>query len=163
MTTVAYKDGILAADTLISYGTFSNGNVNKIHRVSIPQETGPDNQAMIAMTGVCWAIQPMIEWLEMGASQDDIPHSLLQAAGDFSCIMIESDGTVWEFNNGYFIRCGVEYHAIGSGQQFALGAMAAGVSAPQAVAAAMKHDKATGGDVTILSLDDLTTEVKKAA
>jgi ATP-dependent protease HslVU (ClpYQ) peptidase subunit len=157
VTTIAYSNGILAADSLINYGTFSNGEVNKIHIVTIH-----GRKAMLAVAGAVWVIEPLIEWIEAGAEQDEIPHCILHAVKDFSCIMIDDEGNVWEFNNGYFLRCGVEYIAIGSGQMFALGAMAAGVSAPEAVAASMKHDKATGGAITICTIADLT-EVKKAA
>lgn len=155
MTTVAYRDGVLAADTLISYGSFSNGNINKINVVAIPEEMGMGSKVMVAMTGVCWAIQPMVAWIEGGASQDDIPHCLLAHCTEFMCLMITEEGTVYEFNNGYFLECGVEYHAIGSGAMFALGAMAAGIDAPESVEAAMKHDKATGGSVTICTIADL--------
>jgi ATP-dependent protease HslVU (ClpYQ) peptidase subunit len=118
---------------------------------------------MLAVSGIVWVIEPLIEWVEGGASQDDIPHCILAAAEQFSCIMIDDEGTVWEFNNGFFIKCGVEYHSIGSGQMFALGAMAAGIEAPEAVAAAMKHDKATGGAITVCTVADLKSEVRKAA
>lgn len=153
MTTVAYRDGTLAADTLISYGSFTNGNVNKIHVVDTP--TG---RVMCVLSGVCWAVQPMIEWLAEGASQETIPHNLLASCSDFSCLVVNDAGLLFEFNNGYFIECGVEYHAIGSGAQFALGAMAAGVSAPNAVSAAMKHDKASGGNVTVCSVSTLSLQ-----
>lgn len=167
MTTIAYRDGVLAADTQINYGSYNNGHVTKIRRVAIPQEQGKGKasvcrQAMIAVSGVMWVWQPLVEWLESGASQEDIPHVLLHAAQEFSVLMIDEDGAVWEFNSGYFIPCGVEYHSIGSGHQFAIGAMAHNASAPEAVAAAMKHDKSTGGEVHILTLADLA-EVRKAA
>lgn len=162
MTTAAYRDGILAADTRVSYGSFHNGNMNKIHVV--PMRKGPDcvENVMVVMAGVCWAIQPMIEWIESGASQDDIPHILLHRCKDFSCLMVTSNGTLFEFNEGYFIECGVEYHAIGSGSQFALGAMAADIPAPEAVKAAMKHDNATGGSIMVMTVADLTC-LKEAA
>jgi hypothetical protein len=164
VTTIAYKNGVLAADSLINYGTFSNGEVNKIHVVAMPEEDGKRvRRAMMAVSGAVWVIEPLIEWIESGASQDDIPHCLLHAAKDFSCIMIDDEGTVWEFNNGFFLKCGVQYHSIGSGQMFALGAMAAGIEAPEAVAAAMKHDKATGGAITVCTVADLQSEVRKAA
>lgn len=164
MTTIAYKNGEMAADSLINYGTFSNGQANKIHVVAIPEDGGKRvRRAMLGVSGVIWVVQPLIEWLEGGADQDDIPHCILHAHAEFSCIMIDDEGVVWEFNNGYFLKCGVDYHAIGSGQQFALGAMAAGVSAPEAVAAAMKHDKATGGPITICTVNDLKSEVREAA
>lgn len=164
MTTIAYKNGVLAADSLINYGSFSNGEVNKIHVISVPEDDGRRvRKAMMAVSGIVWVIEPLIEWIEGGASQDDIPHCILAAAEQFSCIMIDDEGTVWEFNNGFFIKCGVEYHSIGSGQMFALGAMAAGIEAPEAVAAAMKHDKATGGAITVCTVADLKSEVRKAA
>jgi ATP-dependent protease HslVU (ClpYQ) peptidase subunit len=164
VTTIAYKNGVLAADSLINYGTFSNGEVNKIHVVAMPEDDGKRvRRAMMAVSGAVWVIEPLIEWIESGASQDDIPHCLLAAAEQFSCIMIDDEGTVWEFNNGFFLKCGVQYHSIGSGQMFALGAMAAGIEAPEAVAAAMKHDKATGGAITVCTVADLQSEVRKAA
>jgi ATP-dependent protease HslVU (ClpYQ) peptidase subunit len=164
VTTIAYKNGVLAADSLINYGTFSNGEVNKIHVVSMPEDDGKRvRRSMMAVSGAVWVIEPLIEWIESGASQDDIPHCLLAAAEQFSCIMIDDEGTVWEFNNGFFLKCGVQYHSIGSGQMFALGAMAAGIEAPEAVAAAMKHDKATGGAITVCTVADLQSEVRKAA
>jgi hypothetical protein len=164
VTTIAYKNGVLAADSLINYGSFSNGEVNKIHVISVPEDEGRRvRRAMLAVSGIVWVVEPLIEWVEGGASQDDIPHCILAAAEQFSCIMIDDEGTVWEFNNGFFIKCGVEYHSIGSGQMFALGAMAAGIEAPEAVAAAMKHDKATGGAITVCTVADLKSEVRKAA
>lgn len=164
MTTIAYKNGVLAADSLINYGTFSNGEINKIHVVSIPEDDGKRvRRAMMAVSGAVWVIEPLIEWIECGATQDEIPHCLLVAANEFSCIMIDDEGIVWEFNNGFFLKCGVQYHSIGSGQMFALGAMAAGIEAPEAVAAAMKHDKATGGAITVCTVADLQSEVRKAA
>lgn len=164
MTTIAYKNGVLAADSLINYGSFSNGEINKIHVISVPEDDGKRvSKAMLAISGVVWVTEPMIEWIEGGASQDDIPHCLLQHAAEFSCIMIDDEGVVWEFSNGFFLRCGVQYISIGSGQMFALGAMAAGVEAPEAVAAAMKHDKATGGAITVCTVADLKSEVREAA
>jgi hypothetical protein len=164
VTTIAYKNGVLAADSLINYGTFSNGEVNKIHVLSMPVECGKRvRRVMMAVSGLMWVLEPMIEWIEGGATQDEVPHCLLAAAEQFSCLMIDDEGTVWEFNNGFFLKCGVEYHAIGSGMMFAIGAMAAGIDAPEAVAAAMKHDKATGGAITVCTVADLKSEVRKAA
>lgn len=164
MTTIAYKNGVMAADSLINYGSFSNGEINKIHVIDVPEEDGKRvRKAMLAVSGAVWVTEPLIEWIEGGASQEEIPHCLLHAAKEFSCIMIDDQGTVWEFNNGFFLKCGVEYHSIGSGQMFALGAMAAGIEAPEAVAAAMKHDKATGGAITVCTVADLQSEVRKAA
>lgn len=164
MTTIAYRNGVLAADSKINYGSFSNGEVNKIHVITVPDDDGKCvRKAMLVVAGAIWVSEPMIEWIESGANQEDIPHCILHAAKDFSCLMVDDEGTLWEFNNGYFLKCGVDYHAIGSGMMFALGAMAVGSEAPEAVAAAMKHDMATGGKITICTVDDLKSGVRIAA
>lgn len=160
MTTIAYRNGILAADTMVSYGSFRNGYVNKIRVLDMLRD-GRTEKIMIAMSGTIWTLQPMIEWIENGAEQDDIPHRLLSHSNDFSCVMVTGDGQLYEFNEGYFIECGVQYHAIGSGAQFALGAMAVGVGAPEAVKAAMEHDKASGGEITVMAVSDL--KIQEAA
>jgi ATP-dependent HslUV protease subunit HslV len=43
--------------------------------------------------------------------------------------------------------------AVGSGGDFAIGALDAGLSAEEAVAIAMKRDPGTGGKITVLHLD----------
>jgi hypothetical protein len=47
---------------------------------------------------------------------------------------------------------GAEYAALGNGSPYALGAMAHGASAIQAVRAGMKHDAMSGGRVQYVSL-----------
>lgn len=47
---------------------------------------------------------------------------------------------------------GAEYAALGNGAHYALGAMAAGANAVQAVRAGMKHDAMSGGRVQYLSV-----------
>lgn len=154
MTTIAYRDGVLAADTLVSYGSFTNGNVNKIHVVERKLAEKTD-RVMVALSGIFAATEPMLEWVKGGCEQDDIPHFLLEKDDNFSCLMVTEDGSLYEYNMGYFIKCDNSYHAHGSGAMFALGAMAVGASAPEAVSAAIKHDKATGGTICMKTCDDL--------
>jgi hypothetical protein len=55
VTTIAYKNGVLAADSLINYGSFSNGEVNKIHVISVPEDDGRRvRRAMLAVSGIVW-------------------------------------------------------------------------------------------------------------
>lgn len=148
MTTIAFRDGILAADSMVSYGSFRNGNVEKLHRVG---------DKIVGMSGAVWAVGVMLEWIEEGADSTQIPEVLLANQAQFSCIFIDANGTLWEFNNGFFLEVCAPYHAIGSGQLLALGAMASGASACEAVNAAAQHDKATGGEIVYLSVADLST------
>ena len=67
-------------------------------------------------------------------------------------IEIRPNGEIWHHErNGSFQIAG-NRHAIGSGSGFALGALYMGASAQTAVAAAAEYDPYTGGDITLLAL-----------
>lgn len=143
MTTIAYRSGHLAADSLISYTTITNGSRKKIHQCG---------RYTVALAGMAWLRKPLEQWCQDGCPEDDVPQVLLENDGKFSALIIEnSTGELFEFDNGYLIPIFADYTAIGSGALLALGAMAHGATAEEAVEAASKHDKNTGGPVTSLS------------
>lgn len=156
MTCIAFRGGILAADSMISYGSYHNGQAHKIHVVTMGGDL--HRKVMIATSGIVWITEALVSWIEAGCPNDDIPHSLVARDAEFCCLMVNNEGRLFELNSGYWLECHVEYHAIGSGAAFALGAMAAGVSAPEAVHAASCHDKATGGPIHTMTVSDLLTK-----
>jgi 20S proteasome alpha/beta subunit len=143
MTTIAYRSGLLAADTLISYSSITNGSRKKI------AECG---RYTVALAGMAWIRKPLEQWCAAGCP-DDVPQTLIDNGSEFAALIIDNNtGELFEFDNGYLIPIYADYTAIGSGGLLALGAMAHGATAEEAVLAASKHDKNTGGPVTILSL-----------
>lgn len=139
MTTVAWRSGILAADTLIAYGSYTNGDREKIAQCG---------NYHAAVAGPAWVREPLEEWLRSGARRKNCPNELLDNEEAFATIIMNGHGAIFDFTRGYLIPICADYAAIGSGGHMALGAMAHGATAIQAVRAACKHDKSSGGRIT---------------
>lgn len=72
----------------------------------------------------------------------------------FIAICVKPDRSVWEMEeNGLWLRISRKQWAIGSGADYALGAMAAGATAREAVEIASRLDSGTGMGVDILGLE----------
>lgn len=139
MTTIAYRSGYLAADSAIAYQSYINGQREKIARCG---------EFLVAMAGATW-LRPVIEqWATQGCDPDAVPEVLLEHEDEFIVLIVDRHGVAHEFQNGFLVPVHADYTAIGSGALLALGAMAHGASAEEAVAAACLHDKASGGPVT---------------
>lgn len=143
MTTIAYKDGILVGDTLL---TMEDGNttyrVERVDKVSkivsdeyhaslgdkiIYYAERGDHQAEhtfdTALQGYFWKKEPY---------KDPVPE-------DETSIIAVYGGEVYDIYCSVD-KCRSKFTAKGSGKQFALGAMEAGASAIEAVAVAIKYD-----------------------
>ena len=136
MTTIAVRAGVIAADSLIAYTHHTNGERPKIAKMG---------RYFVALAGKAWLRRPLEQWVAEGCNETVVPKVLLDNEADFSCLMVDGGGGIWTFDAGYVIPICSEYTAIGSAGMLALGAMATGATAEQAVAAAAKHDKNTGG------------------
>lgn len=146
MTTIAYKDGVVAADTQITTGAgWTASSVQKIHRV------GP---YIVGACGDLVELEAMRNWLRKGMPDDAYPFPkdsesegfIILPDGSFVCLMPE----------GKIVRETAAYYAWGSGCRFAIGAMAAGLSAEDAVRVAVKHDCGSGldGGMTVLRVGE---------
>ena len=90
----------------------------------------------------------LIEWLK---GQGDRPVG--KAEDDFAALVLRTDGVV-EYISGHCIPTVVPPPvAVGSGMDFALGAMEAGKQPLEAVLIACRRDPGTGGKVTALYLE----------
>lgn len=153
MTTVAYRDGIIAADTMGSWSGDVSYGVPKLAKT---------NRFLLGFCGSLPFVHPMYEWiLEKG----DLPLFDFYKqpppfdAGDsgVTVLVVPIDGSdLWYFmEDGHGAPLyGKKYEAIGAGGRFAIGAMHAGASAVRAVQAAIDHDELTGGNVVSLSIED---------
>jgi 20S proteasome alpha/beta subunit len=134
VTTCAFKDGVLAADTQGDLGGLRT-RVDKLFRV--------DETRMLAGAGTLHLIHALIDWVREHGTERwpdvaavaeeallvDIPHRKLYRL----------DGPMW-------VEVAGGVHAVGSGRDFALGAMMAGKSAEDAVRIAARLDCYSGGD-----------------
>lgn len=141
MTTIAFKDGILAADSRSTSGTMVSGSVKKI--------IGGDG-FYTAITGDTQDKNPVFKYLKDGGEKPKI--------ANLNGIVVKN-GKMQLFDDKlepYDMGCA--FYALGSGRELAIGAMAAGATAEEAVKIACEYDVHTGGPVHVVNTN---TEVKK--
>lgn len=143
MTTIAYKDGVLAADTLCVNGYTRAGYLTKIAR-------GSDG-VLGGSAGTAAFNRRFLEWITAGrvtepprAETDKDSNSR-----DFGFIVL-LDGQLELHEPEGVLTISAPFYACGSGREIAVGAMAAGASAEQAVKVAIELDCYSGGDITTL-------------
>ena len=142
MTTIVYRDGVLAADTAI----FDRGCY-----------CGPTIKAYRAPSGVVGAAAGSLvdclmfrDWL-LGGQADPVPSF---KSSDSEGIFINAPGQImWLGNEQKLTHIMSEYIALGSGFRIAMGALAAGVTAERAVEICCDLDENTRRPVTVLHLE----------
>lgn len=140
MTTICYRDGVLAADSLVTLGsTKVHGSYQKIRRIG---------DYLIGTAGSVAACQAFVEWLKEGDDTHAPPK------GEYGALIVGPRGVVREIENGSVLPRprGAKFFALGSGGPFALAAMYAGASATEAVKIAAKIDTNTGLPVKTLKI-----------
>lgn len=138
MTTIAYRDGVLAADTQVNSGNGNRaGRIRKIGRTA--------DGHLWAYTGSTEHQAACATWAEM--REGDPP------AIEGCFILIDPTGRHREWWGKGWIAAEDPQAAWGSGERVARGAMFVGASAQEAVRAAIAIDTDSGGDVTVLRLE----------
>ena len=149
MTTITFKDGILAADTYISNSASRVGTMGKLFRF---RTDGKKTQytAIIGNAAECIA---MSDWILNGRDPKKTPDL---KSWDFQVIHFK-DGEVKLYQNGLYpieyTPVNENFDAWGSGADYALGAMENGASAIEAIKIASKYDLGTGGVIDTYKID----------
>jgi hypothetical protein len=138
VTTIAYRDGVLAADTLCTANGLRDDYATKIWRHGKVLIGGAGSRAL------CLKFR---DWV-VGGMEDDCP---IQDNDDANGILVTPVGVVcWSASGPWPVSS--PFYALGSGYQVAMGAMQVGATAEQAVEAALRWDTGSGGEVHTLSL-----------
>ncbi len=141
MTTIAYRDGILAADTQMTLNNCVDGTQIKIVRRGL---------VMAAASGTAAMCQQFRDWFIMGMDGDPPPAQHSQNPDWNYWGLLFHGATILCWQAPGWVRIVAPYFAMGSGGDYATGAMAFGATSEEAILAAMKHDTSTGGEVTVL-------------
>lgn len=146
MTTIAYRAGVIAADSRMTVEDESAGthyrNCQKLYR-----KIAYKSEVIIATAGEGGAGDLFVNWY--GSKKE--PPAIL-ATAEFRCLVLDNNG-LWEFDKYcHPEKITEEFWAIGSGAKAALGAMHAGADAPEAVLIAIKVCNYSGGPVHSMSL-----------
>lgn len=166
MTTIAVKDGIMVGDGRCSLGsTIIKDDMVKVFWI---------NNHLMGGAGRARSISTFAQWLqkhtdytivnqEVGDLVDLIP-PVLQDDEEFTALVLTPDKQVLMYDGNVALNLGHDVPAsIGSGSVFAIAAMDASASAEDAVKIAMKRDVYSGGEITVVQLEEepepLTREV----
>jgi ATP-dependent HslUV protease subunit HslV len=138
MTTIAYRDGVMAADSKATYDGSFQGLVTKVFR-------SPKGD-LLGVSGDL-ALMPIIrDWAKKGC-----PKPVPNTGDDNSVLWVKPNGTALVVEGGTACEIEGPFFAIGSGHAFAKGAMGAGCDAETAVAVAITLDNSSGGPVKVVS------------
>ena len=139
MTTIAVRDGIMASDTAVTGFNTNLGEIKKLYRIGD------------SIFGAAGAITDCISFLDAHRT-GTINDLELDNADIFSALELTKDGEVYTWT-GSVMRLPIErdYHAVGSGMEFALGAMSAGADADEAVICASELDVNTRQPIQVMT------------
>lgn len=162
MTTIAYKNGYISSDGRMTIGdTITSDNIVKVFKV---------NNCLIGFAGRYASGLNFVKWFEewdtANQAQEELPFVTVKIPEllpdeDFQAIVAYPDGVVMSYEGGNMFYAVTPPIALGSGTDFAYGAMDAGMSAEEAVKIACKRDVSSGGVVTTLTFDGEPEEITK--
>ena len=143
MTTIAYRDGILAADRLVTVNTHRDGYVTKIAK---------RGSMLAAVSGSLPIGLKFLDWFKRGLPAGEEPD--MSGGNDekygTTGYLFTPDGWILGFSNLGWSKRRADYYALGSGADYCYGALAMGATAEQAVAAALVHETASSGPIDVL-------------
>jgi 20S proteasome alpha/beta subunit len=144
VTTIAYRDGVLAGDTRSTNQSdeILPGHVRKVYRLR--------NGSLIAFAGMLASIQAVVSKIKKD------PNGILTISksdgSNIEGLLIYPDGKVMQFDGSGWTSVKADYYAIGSGAVVARVAMRLGLSAKEAVRLAFEFVPSTGGRIQTVKL-----------
>lgn len=136
MTAVAYRDGVISADTMTTH------NYVKAHEPKVIKKEGH----LFGVAGeACPSNEDLVSWFLKNKVRESLPEFKNHS---FTMMVIYPEGNIKLIDNtGRFYPIKDKFWAIGSGAEVCFGAMEMGASAQEAVKAAIKWQKDCGGKV----------------
>jgi ATP-dependent protease HslVU (ClpYQ) peptidase subunit len=140
VTTIAYKDGVVAADSQVSCGDMRDSTITKIARNPAGDLCGASGNASFMFA--------FLKWFSDG-EKGEAPVPSENDGG----IIFRAKGAIelYEHPGPCPFVVVAKMYAAGSGRKLALGAMAFGASAEEAVKVAAQYDIYTSGKIVTLS------------
>jgi ATP-dependent protease HslVU (ClpYQ) peptidase subunit len=146
MTTIVYRDGVMAADSRAYSGDkHPIGAKTKIHRLG-------DGTLFGCSSSNVGADSILRRWVESGCQP---PQGSDLKPDSFELLIVRKSGDVFYAHDNLDLTgpLTAEFHSIGSGNQYAMGALSMGADAVRAVEIAAQCDVWTGGPITQLKLE----------
>lgn len=146
MTTIAWDGTALAGDKKRSWNN-TPLPVTKVFRLEHPMTIG--NVPEVVLFGCAGDSSSIINFERFARHGGDKP-----AMTDMNVLLVDAHAGCWTGGHELaFTLVGLPHFAVGSGADFAIGAMARGASAREAVEIATRYDNTTGLGVDVLELE----------
>ncbi|AXQ69686.1 peptidase HslV family [Caulobacter phage CcrSC] len=143
MTTIAFRDGVLAADRLITDRGARLG-----YKTKIVQRKG----ILACGAGSTIVCREFTDWFLKGMKGSPPSMRLHPDRPASECVIYFAKDRFLTFDGDGIAEVEAEYHTLGSGAAFAKGAMAAGADPVRAVEIAIQFDLYSGGDIQTYKL-----------
>jgi hypothetical protein len=170
MTVIAYRDGVMAADSRMTVETEAGGiRMARCEKMYCYLD-GLDRYVVIGVAGEGFPALRFVEWYKNGPLDEPPVELFTNGDANFSAIVLTHEG-LFEYDKWCIgEKILDDYYAIGCGAKAALGAMHRGATAEEAVVAACAHDPLCGlpglaiepGTKTVRQFDGVATPPKPA-
>jgi ATP-dependent protease HslVU (ClpYQ) peptidase subunit len=139
MTVIAYRDGVVAADTMAVIDNY----VKLSDEIKIAKRNGH----LFGMSGDdCPKMEEVVRWFFQKNKKP-------LRGFKFECMVITPAGIIQQWDQrARYETLNLPFYAVGSGKEYAIGAMEVGATAQQAVEAAIKWCPTVGGKVLVRKL-----------
>jgi len=143
VTTIAACGHFIAADGLLT----NNGSRHVLDAKKIKVQGG----VIYALGGTTCFFEPLIKWHQDGADPLNLPkgHDL-----DWTLLTITRDGLFFYTNRSAYPERHDFPWTMGTGNEYAMGAMKAGASAEEAVRIACEIDIHSGGEIQVVNIKE---------
>lgn len=143
MTTIAYRDGVLAGDTLVT----SPRDIKFGERIKVFKSP---SGWLGGVAGPIGGISVLEQWMR----QDDIdPDKPPVTDNRVEGLVISPKGEIYFWCGKNLSWMSAKFTAVGSGDEVAMGAMAMGATAVEAVEVGIRLDAGSGGFPVSVKLD----------
>lgn len=144
MTVIAYKDGTIASDSLVT-------DDNYVRSFYMKKITKSKKGCIGGAVGNASFVTKFLEWIKKDTTKVHCP--LFEFKNDMDeGIIILPNKEILYFNSISPIKINNAFIALGSAYQLAIGAMDYGANAAQAVSVAIQHSIVCGGEIHIEDL-----------
>ena len=144
MTTIAYRDGVMASDSGAWSGNSSHGWARKLVK-------GADG-TLYGVTGHAAECSSYLAWVDGGCEgAEPKPRETKDEGNSFMVLRVTPRGRI-EFIGAYGAEVyDAPYYAVGAGAEVAFGALYMGATAAEAIEAAREHGSGAFGAVQTIS------------
>lgn len=149
MTTIAFDGRCVAVDR----GCWNNSIVDVCHKLfDVPNDVDQRLDMVIALCGYIGSFQSVVDHIRKDCT-DKFPHEDYDVnPNNYIGIAFKSDGVYKIWGNARLEKIPMQILALGSGHEFAKGALLAGASAKQTVELAMMHTDYAKHGVDVIDL-----------